>query len=392
MVFTLKIGYVSRYPPVHCGVGEYTRLLVHGLKSVYPEAEIYILASTEAGEDSYIDREANVRIIPSFDRGEASYERLLQVLNDIGGVDVLHVQHEYGIFGLNSGIARQVFNAKEAGLTKAVVFTMHTVYHVAGGREEAVKLQSMLSLADAVIIHSVLQEFELQVQGVDPTRIRRIPHGTLINPYLGYSRGMLSKKLGLGDLGGSFILATPGFLRYDKGLDLLIEALNNVESDAKLIIAGEKQAGYGYIDVEDENIILIERYLSGDEILALAALADVIVLPYRDKPGKYSVSGILHLSMGSLKPIIGTRVPRLIELYEYAPRLTIPPRSVEDLSSMIRWVKDNYDLAVSYTSNVYSYAASTQWPRIAYSHLKLYRSLISKTREKPVRPFLFDSK
>ncbi|MEB3778913.1 MAG: group 1 glycosyl transferase, partial [Desulfurococcales archaeon] len=131
---------------------------------------------------------------------------------------------------------------------------------------------------------------------------------------------------------------------------------------------------------------------SGDEILMLAALADAIVLPYRDKPGKYSVSGILHLSMGSLKPIIGTRVPRLIELYEYAPRLTIPPRSIEDLASMIKWVRDNYDLAVSYTSSIYSYAASTQWPRVAYSHLRLYKSLLSAVKEKPVRPYLLDSR
>ncbi len=383
---------MSRYPPVHCGVGEYTRFLVLGLRSVYPRAEVYVFSSTEAGEDQYIDSEAGVRIIPSFERGESSYKRLIRELNEVGGVDIIHVQHEYGIFGLNSGVAEQVLAARDAGLAKAVVFTMHTVYHVASGREEAVRLQSLLSLADAVIVHSVLQEFELQVQGVDPTRIRRIPHGTLINPYLGHSRSILSRKLGLDGLDGSFILATPGFLRYDKGLDLLVEALEGVGHGVKLVIAGERQAGPGYLDTTNENIVLIERYLSGDEILMLAALADAIVLPYRDKPGKYSVSGILHLSMGSLKPIIGTRVPRLIELYEYAPRLTIPPRSIEDLASMIKWVRDNYDLAVSYTSSIYSYAASTQWPRVAYSHLRLYKSLLSSVKEKPVRPYLLDSR
>lgn len=67
------------------------------------------------------------------------------------------------------------------------------------------------------------------------------------------------------------------------------------------------------------NIILIERYLSNDEILRAISLADILVLPYRDRPGTYSVNGILHLSMDGLKPIIGSYTSRLIELYQYAP-------------------------------------------------------------------------
>ncbi len=60
---------------------------------------------------------------------------------------------------------------------------------------------------------------------------------------------------------------------------------------------------------EAPSVVHVEKYLSHDQILKLAALADAIVLPYRDKPGAYAASGILHLSMGSLKPIVGTRVP-----------------------------------------------------------------------------------
>ena len=65
-------------------------------------------------------------------------------------------------------------------------------------------------------------------------------------------------------------------------------------------------------------------YLLPQEILEVIALADAVALPYIDVKGLYSVSGALHLTMGSLKPVIGSRIPRLIELYQYASRLTFP--------------------------------------------------------------------
>ena len=172
---------------------------------------------------------------------------------------------------------------------------------------------------------------------------------------------------------------TPGFLRPDKGLDILLSAIALTDRKFTLIVAGEPVG----LDVASlpsmrGRVKVIDRYLSSDEILMLAAASDVVVLPYKDRPGKYSVSGILHLSMGSLKPLVGTRVPRLIELYQYAPNLTVPPRSPELLAARIEWVVDNYELASAYSSQLFAYAAETQWPRIARAHIDLYRGLLEE--------------
>ena len=136
--------------------------------------------------------------------------------------------------------------------------------------------------------------------------------------------------------------------------------------------------------VEEGKLTWIDRYLSGKELLVLMALADAVVLPYKDVKGALSVSGILHMSMGSMKPIIGTRTPRLVELYKHAPRLTVRPLSPEELALKLKWLLKNYDYAVAYTAPVYAYAARTQWPRMARRHLELYRALL--TEEKPLLP------
>ncbi|RLG88332.1 MAG: group 1 glycosyl transferase, partial [Thermoprotei archaeon] len=226
-------------------------------------------------------------------------------------------------------------------------------------------------------------EFEIQHQGVDPVKIYRIPHGTLLNPFLGIPRFKLIRELGLdeGDVKG-LIVVTPGFLRRDKGLDILAESLRYLRRrDITIIAAGElrDKEVLRSLDYASKyvNVMVKEKYLSTDEMLKLIALADVVMLPYRDKLGTYSVSGILHLSMGSFKPIVGTRVPRLIELYQFTPRLTAPPRSPKELSKRVSWVLENYDYAVNYMAYIYGYAVRTQWLRTARKHLALYQELIS---------------
>jgi glycosyltransferase involved in cell wall biosynthesis len=78
-----------------------------------------------------------------------------------------------------------------------------------------------------------------------------------------------------------------------------------------------------------------------------------------------------------LKPIVGSRTPRLIELYQHAPRLTVPPGDPKGLAEKIEWLVKNYDYALAYMTEVYSYAARTQWIRMAHRHIKLYEKLIS---------------
>ncbi len=379
----ISIGFLSRYPPMHCGVGEYTRMLVSALKSVAPWVKTAVFTSTLLGDESWVDEELGVDVIPSFTEKGVNYSRLPDTIAEHGGVDVLHVEHEYGIFGTNKELISVLEKLREEGLVKKIVITMHSVLHPYSGRAEEVSFQRELNRFDAVIVHSVPQEFELQWQGIEPRRIHRIPHGTLINPYLGYPKNTLARSLGLNEeaLKG-LVLVVPGFLRPDKGLDILFDSLEYMgDLDSTVVVAGEARDDVVVDLIENASsrlsIVLIKRYLSNEEILRVIGLADILVLPYNDKPGIYSVSGILHLSMGGLKPIVGSRTPRLVELYQYAPRLTVPARAPRELADKIRWVAENYDYAVAYMATLYSYAARTQWHRMARRHLQLYTKLLT---------------
>lgn len=385
----LSIAYVSTFPPAHCGVGEYTRLLIAGLASASPGSRCIVIAERGAGERR-VDAYSGARVVPGFRAREpASYKGVLEALEEVGGVDVLHVQHEYGIFGASKELFEVVDEAKSLGLARATVITLHTVLHPRAARgyvDGAPDFQRAVhEHFDAVVVHSFLQEFELQAQGVPPEAIERIPHGTAINPYAGAPKAKLAAELGLGgEVLRRPVLALVGFLRRDKGLDTLLEAADRVNHLKLAILVSGEVAEEGvreYLEgLRGDGLLLLDRFLSFDEMLMVAALADVLVLPYRDRPGEYSVSGVLHLSMGSLKPVVGSRVPRLVELYANAPQLTVRPGDAEGLAAKIAWVVSDYDAAAAYAGPLYSYAARTSWSRVARRHLSLYREVLAGKR------------
>ncbi len=378
VIYMKAVGFVTRYPPTHCGIAEYSKFLISALKSLNPKMKIVVFTTVESRTDEYFD-EIGVKVIPCFNRFEKDYSELMDCVNE-EEVDILHVQHEYGIFGFGREIIESLSEMKEEKIVKACVLTAHTVEHPYTNRPEAFEFQNSLNELDAVVVHSDLQEFELITQGISAERIYQIPHGTLINPYLGYTKQFLAKTLGIGDGFQGIVLAIPGFMRKDKGVDVLLEALDYMQ-DLKftVMLAGEPQDEGVKELVENfrTNTLLLERYLSGDEILRVVALADAIVLPYKDRKGAYAVSGILHLSMGGLKPIIGCRTPRLVELCQHAPWMTVPPNNAFELARKIKWLASNYELTVSYMSELYAYAARTQWVSVAHKVYELYRNLIS---------------
>lgn len=106
-----------------------------------------------------------------------------------------------------------------------------------------------------------------------------------------------------------------GNLTYNKGVDILLNAYLALPDTAKqrlnIIVAGRDIDGtVGKVNVSgEENVHLILRHISDDELVMLYASTDFIALPYRQT----SQSGILEMAFYFRKPIIASR----IEYFEY---------------------------------------------------------------------------
>lgn len=82
------------------------------------------------------------------------------------------------------------------------------------------------------------------------------------------------------------VIGCIGGTRHDKGIDILLEALKNVEKPFQLLVAG-KAEGFSedyikeQIKTYKENVKLVLRFLTDEELMYAMNATDIIVLPYR---------------------------------------------------------------------------------------------------------------
>ena len=97
--------------------------------------------------------------------------------------------------------------------------------------------------------------------------------------------GAIAKSyFGLSD--GTKVIAAIGNTRYDKGLDILLQALQQVKNSFQLLIAGNEEAfKKDYIEeackAYSDKVHLCLHYLSDEELTMAMNAADIIAIPYR---------------------------------------------------------------------------------------------------------------
>lgn len=136
-----------------------------------------------------------------------------------------------------------------------------------------------------------------------------------------------------------------GALRINKGLDLLLEAFDQIKDkipDWKVIIAGRGDiAKFNYIKKNNSRVDIINRYIDDAEAAELFSNAGIVVLPYRHG----SQSGILALAAAFYSPVVVTKVgniPEIINNRKHA--LLIRPKDTEQLADALREIINNDDL------------------------------------------------
>lgn len=159
--------------------------------------------------------------------------------------------------------------------------TIMTLHWVRQGIAKHISLKRFCGKVDKVVVHSAYLLRELQNLGIkngvhiEYPQFKR-PSATTANE--------AQKYWGI-DSSVPIILSL-GNTRKDKGLDILIEALNNVNCPFQLLIAGKAEdfdAEYIREHTKAYSIspIVNLRYLTDEEVELAIIAADIVALPYR---------------------------------------------------------------------------------------------------------------
>jgi glycosyltransferase involved in cell wall biosynthesis len=254
------------------------------------------------------------------------------------------------------------------------VITAHYILPPCPGRRQLRSARALFGRMDAVIAHSEHGARRLRDEvGVDPGRVRVIPHGAF-----DYLADLPEEKPLPAELEGAEgpVILFFGLLRPYKGLDSLLTAFREVEG-AELWVVGNPR-----MDIEPlrrlaaeapGRVRFVTRFVEDAEVPPIFRRADLVVLPYRDAEH----SGVLYTGLAFGKPLVLSSVGGFPEVAATgAARLVAPddPAALAGaLSELARDPEARERLAAAAREAA---SGPCSWDAIAAQTLALYRDLL----------------
>lgn len=373
----MKFVNVSTYYPRQCGLASFSNDLRDSLVSAghkvwiaavsdkpytYP-AEVYCEIQQNAKED---------------------YLSAAHRINNSPQIQMVIIQHEYGIFGGRDGEYVVDFVAH---LEKPFLLVTHTVLPRPKPGQRVI-LQILARKAAAVISMTRRSARLLSsIYGVSKDKIAIIPHG--VPAFECKDREALKMRYGYT---GRQVITTFGLIGPSKGLEIGIKAVERLvrkHPDVLYLIAGRthpvllEKEGESYRErlIEmcadlglDKHVQFVNHFLEVEELGDLLYLSDVYLSPYPNRD--QAVSGTLAYAVGCGRAIVSTPYEYALDmLKKQRLGLVAPEVSPVAISKLLDQVLSQQKLKVSLERKAASVGESIKWTGVAARYVDLAREI-----------------
>jgi len=258
------------------------------------------------------------------------------------------------------------------------VMTAHYILPPQPSRRAVRSARHVFGAMDAVVAHSEHSATRLRNEvGLDPARVRVIPHGAF-----DYLTRLPQEKPLPAELEGAEgpVILSFGLLRPYKGIENLLEAFGQVAGNnpaAELWIVGNPRMDIGPLRRQATDaggrVRFVTRFVDDAEIPAIFRRADLVVLPYLDAEH----SGVLYTGLAFGKPLVLSAVGGFPEVAETGAARLVPPGDTAALATTLRELLGDEPARAELASAATAAAAGPySWDEAARLHLDLYRELI----------------
>ena len=382
-----RIAVIGNYLPRQCGIATFTTDLCAAISAEYGTARLLALPVNDT-EQGY-DYPARVRW-PLAQDDVSSYQEAAEFLN-FNNIDMVCLQHEYGIFG---GSAGGHILALLRGLKMPVVTTLHTVLREPNP-DQLMVMEEIAELSDRLIVMSQLSsQFLQEIYKVPGSKIDMVPHGVPDLPFL--DPNFYKDRFGVE---GKAVLLTFGLLSPNKGIENVIQALPHILSKHKnvaYIVAGAthphilRREGDKYraslqalakeVGVESQ-VIFHDRFVSPEEMAEFIGAADIYITPYRYEA--QVVSGTLAYALGAGKAIISTPYWHAIELLDDRRGALVPFQNPDAIAQKTTELLDTPAIRHAMRKRAYLFARDMVWKKVAQGYMESFARVRSDRMETP---------
>ena len=372
-----RIAFVGNYLPRQCGIATFTTDLCNAVAMEFGSDRLFAIPVNDP--DSAYDYPQQVRL--ELEQEDlTSYERAAEFLN-FNGNDLVCIQHEYGIYG---GVAGQYILTLLRKLKMPVVTTLHTVLREPD-EDQRMVLEEVARLSDRVIVMSEqAAQFLVEIYGVASGKIDVIPHGVPDFQFMdpNYYKDQFGTE-------GKSVLLTFGLLSPNKGIENVIRALPGIRArhpNVVYIVSGvthphiRKRDGERYreelIALAEElgvssNLILVNRFVSAEELVEQVGAADIYITPYRQEA--QIVSGTLAIALAAGKAIISTPYWHAKELLADKRGVIVPFEDPAAIADAVLHLLDNDGERHAMRKRAYLHSRETIWPKAAQKYMASFQ-------------------
>ncbi len=378
---------IGNYLPRHCGIATFTTDLCSAIAAEYGTARLLALPVNDT-EEGY-DYPARVRWSLAQDEVK-SYQEAAEFLN-FNNIDMVSLQHEYGIFG---GSAGSHILQLLRGLKMPVVTTLHTVLREPDANQLQV-MEEIAELSDRLIVMSQLSsQFLQEIFKVPGSKIDIVPHGVPDLPFL--DPNFYKDRFGVE---GKAVLLTFGLLSPNKGIENVIQAMPQIlakHKNAVYMVAGAthphilRREGDKYraslqalakeVGVESQ-VIFHDRFVAPEEMVEFIGAADIYITPYRHEA--QVVSGTLAYALGAGKAIISTPYWHAIELLDDRRGALVPFQNPDAIAQKTIELLDTPAMRHAMRKRAYLFARDMVWKRVAQGYMESFSRVRSERMESP---------
>ncbi len=383
-----KIALVGSFPPRRCGIATFTSDVAKSLSEADPRISCEVLAVLDANDPAPTDPIVHHTIRQD---EEADYVQAARRLNE-AVVDVVCIQHEFGIYGGPSG--RMLIPFMNA-LHAPIVTTLHTVLERPTPEQERVMRAILRRSARVIVMAERGANMLKRIYGADPAKIIVTPHGA---PDVAYRPAEDCKQRFGFD--GRLVMLTFGLLSPGKGIENVIEAMPAIiqrNPTALYVILGAthphlvRRDGEAYrrklmhmaADLGVSNHIeFVNAYVENGLLLEYLAAADVYVTPYLNEA--QITSGTLAYAIALGKPIVSTPYWHAQEAVTPEIGDLVPFGSVKGFADKLSDLLEDDELREERALNAYHAGRRTIWKRSGERYLKAFNDSLAEARSHPI--------
>ncbi|MHC4191321.1 MAG: glycosyltransferase family 4 protein [Planctomycetota bacterium] len=381
-----RVVFISSYRPRKCGIATFTSDLIANIELASEGEFEPIVVAMESGVELEYDESVKLKI-----RKDVKYDyiRTADYIN-FSDVDVVSVQHEFGLFGGEGGSYLSLLLER---LNKPVITTLHTVLEKPSA-EYFYSLIDVCEASDKVIVMNKRGIKMLHnIYDVPESKIELIPHGIPDLPFADSS--YYKSKLGMT---GRKTILTFGLLSKNKGIEVMLRALPTIvkaDPSALYIVLGAThpdvlhREGQSYkLKLErmvmdlglQSNVVFYNRFVEDEELFGFLGAADVYVTPYLHK--EQLTSGTLAFAVGAGKAVVSTPYWAAQELLAQGRGKLVRFGDSEHMAQSVVEILSNNSMFSRMKRQTYEYGRSMTWPKVGQTYWKLLRAQVPST---PIR-------